>query len=116
MEDLTMLFTLDTTISIYVPSTVDVDKACDNEEVVKTTLGKMSDWFGGATAMECFGGWRDRVSGQVITEKVTRVFAATSSDVAKTMFSKVVEYAQKIKDTMKQQAIMLEYNGQYTFI
>lgn len=61
-------------------------------------------------------GWRDRVSGQVITEKVTRVFAATSSDVAKTMFSKVVEYAQKIKDTMKQQAIMLEYNGQYTFI
>lgn len=111
-----MLFTLDTTISIYVPSTVDVDKACDNEEVVFTTLEKMTDWFGGATAMECFGGWRDRVRGQVITEKVTRVFAATSSDVAKTMFSKVVEYAQKIKDTMKQQAIMLEYNGQYTFI
>lgn len=116
MEDLTMLFTLDTTISIYVPSTVDVDKACDNEEVVKTTLGKMSDWFGGATAIECLGGWRDRVSGKVLIENITRVFSATSSDNAKQQFHKVIEYANEIKDSMQQQAVMVEYNGQYAFI
>ena len=116
MENLTMFFTLDTTISIYVPSTMDVDKPCGNEEVVKTTLGKLSDWFGGATAIECLGGWRDRDSGNVITEKVTRVFSATSSEVAKKLFSKVIELANEIKDTMKQQAVMVEYNGQYAFI
>lgn len=116
ITELSMLFTLDATISIYVPSTVDVDKPCDNKDVVEATVGKFSDWFGGATAMECLGGWRDRISGNVVTEKVTRVFAATSSDEAKHLFSKVIELANEIKESMKQQAVMVEYNGQYAFI
>ena len=44
-------------VSIYVPSTVNVNKRIDNKKQVMAIIKQMSLLFGGATSDECVGGW-----------------------------------------------------------
>lgn len=63
-------------ISIYVPSTFDVDKTADNSKQVDKVLKAFSEMFGGATSTEAVGAWVDQ-RGRVIKEQVTIVYAFT---------------------------------------
>ena len=57
MKSLKFKFDLDCKVSIYVPSTVEVNKEVDNKEQVKRVITELSQMFGGATATEAVGGW-----------------------------------------------------------
>ena len=115
MKNLDFLFTLNCEIAIFVPSTVNVDKEIDNSQYVKTTLAKLSSIFGGATAQSAYGGWVAE-SGNLVTEKVTIVYANCTSEQLEANISECVEYARQLCKKMSQECISVRVNGKLGFI
>lgn len=115
MKALKFKFDLDCKYAIYVPSTNNVDNACDNSEMVKYVLAELSKLFGGATSSESVGAWMSETRG-LILEKVTIVYAFCTSDQAADNFEKVYAICERIKSEMNQEAVTLEYNGQIKFV
>lgn len=115
MKNLKFKFDLDSKVSIYVPSTVNVSEAVDNSEQVKRVIKELSLLFGGATASEAVGGWVAE-SGETILERVTIVYSFCTSAQLREHFDDVYNIAERIKNEMSQEAVTLEINGQVKFI
>lgn len=115
MKTLKFKFDLDCKVSVYVPSTTDVNKECDNKEYVMAVIKKLSTMFGGATASEAVGGWVC-ANGETVLEKVTIVYSFCSSLQLHETFDEVYAICEWLKDTMKQEAVTLEINGQVKFV
>lgn len=115
MKTLKFKFDLDCKVSIYVPSTVEVNKEVDNKEQVKRVITELSQMFGGATATEAVGGWVCD-NGQTILEKVTIVYSFCNSESLRKHFSEVYGICERIKKDMSQEAVTLEINGQVKFV
>lgn len=115
MDNIKFLFPLNCEIAIFVPSTVDVDKEIDNSQYVKTTLAKLSSIFGGATAQTAYGGWVAE-SGNLVTEKVTIVYANCTSEQLENNIAECVDYAKQLCKKMSQECISVRVNGKLGFI
>lgn len=109
------LFSLDHNIKLYIPSTVEANKATDNTKQVNDTLAKFSQWFGGATANKAVGAWNSDKVG-LVTERVTIVESYCSADQVEQYIGLVVAHGQHLKRTMSQEAISLEYDNKLYFI
>lgn len=68
MKELKNLVALRHKITVYVPATVDVDKAVDNSAQVDAAAALLSGLFGGATSSPAVGYWLTS-SGQLVKEK-----------------------------------------------
>lgn len=116
MKTLTALFEMDCKIAIYVPSTVNVDCPCDSRDMVKHVIGALTDLFGGATATRAKGCWKDISDGKLVYEDITIVYSYCTSATARHHLENVIGICEHVRDTMKQQAVTLEYNNQIAFI
>jgi hypothetical protein len=101
--------------SIYVPSTIDINKTTDNTEKVKQTLSFLSGLFGGATAQKSSGAWVSDSAGLVV-EDVTICLAYCSLIDRFRHLKEVKQYAKALRDEMKQDAISLEIDNTLQFI
>ena len=115
MKHLKFKFDLDSKVSVYVPSTVNVSEQTDNTEQVKSVIRELSQLFGGATATQAVGGWVSE-SGETILERVTIVYSFCTSEQLRQHFEDVYAIAQRIKKEMSQEAVTLEINGQVKFV
>lgn len=115
MKTLKFKFDLDCKVSVYVPSTTDVNVACDNSEQVKRVITELSQMFGGATASKAIGGWVC-ATGETVLEEVTIVYSFCSSEQLQANFEQVYGICERIKEEMKQEAVTLEINGQVKFV
>ena len=115
MKTLKFKFDLDCKVSVYVPSTVDVNKEVDNKEQVKQVITELSQMFGGATATEAVGGWVCD-SGETVIEKGTIVYSFCNSESLQKHFADVYGICERIKKEMSQEAVTLEINGQVKFV
>lgn len=115
MKNLKFKFDLDCKVSIYVPSTVNVNEKVDNSEQVKRTITELANMFGGATASKAVGGWVCE-SGETVLEEVTIVYSFCSSEKLQENFAAVYAIAERIKKEMSQEAVTLEVNGQVKFV
>lgn len=115
MKQLKFKFDLSSRVALYVPSTVDVNKAADNSEAVNKVLTRFCEWFGGATASDARGGWVSPTEG-LIVETITIVYAYCKEAALQEKFGKIIDLAEELKEEMKQEAITLEINGQIAFI
>lgn len=115
MKALKFKFDLDNKVAVYVPSTIGVDKVCDTRKQVDETLTKLSGWFGGATATDAIGGWQSE-SGKLVKEHITIVYAFCTKVQFTEHIDELVEYCEKMRDELGQEAVALEYNGQIAFI
>ena len=115
MKTLKFKFDLDSKVSVYVPSTVNVSEQTDNTEQVKNVIRELSQLFGGATATQAVGGWVSE-SGETILERVTIVYSFCTSEQLREHFEDVYGIAQRIKQEMSQEAVTLEINGQVKFV
>lgn len=115
MKNLDFLFPLNCEVAIFVPSTINVNEAIDNTQFVKTTLAKMSCLFGGATAQSAFGGWVAE-GGNLVTEKVTIVYANCTSEQLENNIAECVDYAKQLCKQMSQECISVRVNGKLGFI
>ena len=115
MDNIKFLFPLNCEIAIFVPSTINVDNPIDNSQYVKATLAKLSSIFGGATAQQAYGGWVAD-SGQLVTEKVTIVYANCTSEQLENNIAECVDYARQLCKDMSQECISVRVNGKLGFI
>ena len=115
MKQLKFKFDLSSKVSIYVPTTVNVNEPVDNSEQVKRAMTALCGMFGGATASDARGGWVSPGAGLVI-EAVTIVYAYCKEAELAEHFDEIVAMCEELKDEMKQDAISLEINGQLAFI
>ena len=107
-------YDMDNKVSIYVPSTVNVNQRTNNKKQVMDTIKKMSLLFGGATSYKCTGGWI--ANGDIVTEQVNIVYSFCDKKSLQDNLSKVINICQQIKKDMAQEAVTLEVNGKATFI
>lgn len=115
MKTLKFKFDLDSKVSIYVPSTQNVNVPIDNSEQVRSVITELSRLFGGATATQAVGGWVSE-SGETILEKVSIVYSFCTSEQLREHFEDVYGIAQRIKHEMQQEAVTMEINGQVKFV
>ena len=108
-------FDLQSRVSIYVPSTKNVNEHIDNTEIVMRTIGQLSDWFGGATASKAIGGWRCQ-DGSVVVEDVTIVYSFCTDEQLQEHAHDILGVCERIKEEMTQEAVTLEINGQVKFV
>lgn len=102
-------------VTVYVPATIDVDKAVDNTEQVRQTATLLASLFGGSTSSEARGYWVSN-TGNLIGENTTLVFAYASENDLKNGIDDVVMFCENMRDSMKQEAIALEVDGEMYFI
>lgn len=115
MKTLKYKFDLDCKVSIYVPSTTNVNEKCDNSAQVMNVITELSKLFGGATASQAVGGWVCE-DGNTVVENVTIVYAFCTTDQLNQNIDKVISICETLKKEMSQEAISLEINGQLGFI
>ena len=108
-------YNMDNKVSIYVPSTVNVNQRINNKKQVVSIIKQMSLLFGGATSYECVGGWVAD-SGDIVTEQINIVYSFCDKKSLNNNLANVINICQQIKKEMKQEAVTLEVNGKATFI
>lgn len=115
MKRLEHLFKLGSKVTVYVPSTVEVDKQIDNEKYVKAVAEKLSVWFGGATSTPARGYWVSTSAG-LVKEDTTIVFAYTDTENLQNCIDRLVDLCEWLKVEMTQESVALEINGEMYFI
>lgn len=109
------LFKLGCKVTVYVPSTVEADKAVDNSLQVDKTAKMLSGCFGGATSTKALGYWVSDTAG-LIKENTTIVFAYCTSEQLENSIENVIEWCLGLKTEMSQEAVALEINGEMYFV
>ncbi len=102
-------------VSIYVPSTINVDKQVDNTEQVNKALSFLCDSFGGASSYQVNGAWKSE-TGKIVIEPITVVFAYCSEERKDRYENDVMIFASVLKTEMSQEAVMIELDGTAVFI
>lgn len=109
------MFKLSSKVTVYIPSTTNIDKQIDNSKYVNECASLLSECFGGATSTPALGYWLSPSIG-LVKENTTMIFAyAAESDLQKNV-DKVVDYCENLKTELSQDAIALEINGEMYFI
>ena len=108
-------YDMDNKVSIYVPSTVNINQRINNKKQVVSIIKQMSLLFGGATLYKCTGGWVTD-TGDIVTERINIVYSFCDKKSLQNNLSNVINICQQIKKDMKQEAVTLEINGKATFI
>lgn len=115
MKSKKFVFDLDSKVSIYVPSTIEVNQTTDNRKQVERVIRELSTMFGGATASSAVGGWV-AASGETVIEHATIVYSFCTSEGLKNHIDDILNICESLKIEMSQEAITLEINGQVKFI
>lgn len=102
-------------ISIYIPSTVNINQKTDNSEKVKQTEIFLSGLFGGCTSFKACGNWISN-NNQLVKEEVTIVYAFCDSKQFRKSKKQIIQYCEKLCAEMSQEAISLEINRKLTFV
>lgn len=114
MGRLKNIFKLSSKITLYIPSTKEVNREIDNAEHVEQAAKLLSWLFGGSTSTPGLGYWISNKG--LVREKVDLVFAYASEKDLKEKIDQVVDYAERLKKELSQESIALEINGEMYFI
>lgn len=109
------MFKLSNKVTVYIPSTTDINKPIDNTQYVNECASLLSKCFGGATSTPALGYWLSPATG-LVKESTTMVFAYASDKDLQSNIDQVIDYCEQLKDILKQDAIALEINGEMYFI
>ena len=109
------MFKLSSKITIYIPSTMDIDKETDTTKYIDACATLLSNCFGGATSCNALGYWTSPAKG-LVKERTTQVFAYCSTDDLDAHIETVLDFCETMKSELAQDAIALEINGEMYFI
>lgn len=109
------LFKLSSKISVFVPSTMNINVSIDTSKWIDDCATLLSECFGGATSTETLGYWVSSSAG-LVKERSTMVFAYCSDKDLQEHIEKVVDFAEGMKYALKQDSVALGINGEMYFI
>jgi len=101
-------------VTVYIPTTINVNQAVDTTEWVHIVSRELSELFGGATITQGSGCWVSDTEG-LVEEKVIMV-KSYCVQLTGELVQKVIELCQKMKITLSQEAISLEVNNSLILI
>jgi CRP-like cAMP-binding protein len=107
--------TLNHSIGIFIPSTLDVDRPIDNKPYVQSTLSFLGTLFGGATRNQAEGVWSSDTSGLVV-EPITIVRSFVSESALHTYLDSVITFVTDLKKELQQEAIAIDVDNQLILI
>jgi hypothetical protein len=102
-------------VSVYVPSTKEVNKPlCSGERIIVTgeIVLKFTNSFGGCTTQDCKGAWKDS-NDNIIYEDITIVKSFTDNPNALAIAR---EIAIQLKNKLTQESVTIESNDGIEFI
>lgn len=108
------LFSLQEAITVYVPSTININQKTDSTMYINKTAFVLSTLFGGCTTTENTGTWVSN-TGELVKETTTTCKSFAESITASAL-NQVIELCKEIKYNLKQEAIALEVNNKMYFI
>ena len=106
---------LDHSIGIFVPSTMDVNQSISNESQVQATLSFLGTLFGGATRSEAEGVWQSEEQ-ELVIEQVTIVKTFVSQKALEKHLDEVIKFATRLKAEMKQEAVAIDVDNQLILV
>lgn len=109
------MFKLSSKVTVYIPSTCNINEEIDTSEWVESAATLLSNCFGGATSTDALGYWVSPTEG-LVKEKSIMVFAYASEDDLKNKLDAVVDFCELMKKELSQDAIAMELNGEMYFI
>lgn len=105
-------------VSIYVPSTKDLNVPLPEEEakaVALRTMRFLAETFGGATMIRGTGGYVSQTDASLITEDVSIVYAFADT-LSTERLNEIEAYCSALRDELGQELIALEVDGTMRFI
>ncbi len=102
-------------VGIYIPTTIGVDQQANTTIYVDQTLAFMGRLFGGATHEKVRGVWNSDEVG-IVAEDIHLVRSFCSPSTLDEQMSTVVDYMERLKQEMKQEAMALEINSKLMLI
>ena len=102
-------------VSLFIPTTVDVDKAVDTSIDVQRTLEFLGSRFGGATTNEARGVWNSADSG-LVAETIHIVKSYATQHDLDTHLQEILNYVEQMKAELKQEAMAVEINQKLMLI
>ncbi|MCL4263615.1 MAG: cyclic nucleotide-binding domain-containing protein [Anaerolineae bacterium] len=115
LQEVCRRLSLNHTVALFVPSTLDVSQHTDNSAQVQSTLSFLGNLFGGATSSNAEGAWRSEESG-LVTEQVTIVRTFVSKKALDTHLDDVLSFAAELKRDMKQEAVAISVDHQLILV
>jgi len=112
------MFKLSSKISIYIPTTKNVNENMKREEIeilVDDTLKLFSNCFGGATNLLSIGTYTDN-NNNLVKEKINIVYSYCNTDTLEKNIDTILDYTKKLVSELKQECIALEINNEMYFI
>ena len=109
------MFKLSSKVTVYVPTTKDINVACDTSDWVDACATLLSNCFGGATSTETLGYWTSPTAG-LVKEKSIMVFAYCTDTDLQNKIEAVLDFCEAMKAELGQDAIALEINGEMYFV
>lgn len=109
------LFKLSSKITLYIPSTININQKIDNKKYVEEAALLLSNCFGGATSCEVLGYWNSPSAG-LVKEKTTMVYAYCDTEGLKNHLDEVIDFCYELKEELKQDSVTLELNGEMHFV
>lgn len=109
------MFKLSSKISVYIPSTVDINISVDTTKYIDDCATLLSTCFGGATSTSAIGYWESPTQG-LVKEKTTMVFAYCDTDGLEKYTDEVIDFCENMKHELKQDSVALEINGEMYFV
>lgn len=115
---------LDSTVTVYVPGTINKNESNNNAFHLQSVKIKMSNMFGGTTSTDCDGTYKVQsddedchcCKGDIIEEKVTKVCSnCTYNDLIKYL-PEFYDMCNELKTALNQESIGIEINGRMGFI
>ena len=104
-------------VSLYIPTTIDVNTAVDTTPYVNRTLAFLGQLFGGATTttMQARGVWNSAEAGLVGEDiHIVRSYA-TQADLDAHL-QKILDYVEGLKQELRQEAMAVEINQKLMLI
>ena len=109
------MFKLSSKITVYIPSTMDINKSVNTKKYIDDCAVLLSNSFGGATSCQALGYWVSNSAG-LVKEKSTMIFAYCTDEDLQNNIEKVIDFCEAMKTELNQDAIALEINGEMYFI
>ena len=109
------MFKLSSKITVYVPSTVNVNQEIDNTQHVDRVASLLSECFGGSTSTPALGYWLSNTQG-LIKEKTTMIFAYCKDEDLQEKIDIIITECENLKKELHQEAIAIEINGEMYFV
>lgn len=102
-------------ISVFIPTTIDVNQKVDTSYYVHKTLDFFGEKFGGATSTQAEGAWNSDTVG-VVTEVVHIVVTYTTENNLNKFVDDVIDFVKAMKAELHQEAMAIEINSKMIII